>query len=421
MFEKLSEENEYQGFVEQTLKQLRQVFPQVKLKSEAEFRIFLDDLLPKLIHKYLIRSGTMKNCSGISSDFSEIAGSAGFPVLTQHVPGHQRNVVLTNEGPLMVDLSYIQFSCNHDWSDKNNQDEVIKNYLTIYQDPWKAIKIEKLPKIPIGSFTLPTADYSEGNPNPMTAITEYNIQEVEEDFPSRFEKLKNYLQPKNAQFSASTDQMPSSLLPVIPSDSRDYHRPRGSFISSTTPLGMPDLHSAEDLPIESKDESMAADGAIYQFQKWLQAGSSGVKYAGPVDGKLNPELLESAHQLEAHLEKKYPGQKFQGSLVSNDNIQRSNIAETLDRVKKLKNPNAEESKPSDPTQTIEEFQKFFSLPETGEVDSILIQKAQAVEQLLSKKTNQSAAGLLWNSQSKTFNTTVSDLRSALKLLENLPK
>ena len=121
------------------------------------------------------------------------------------------------------------------------------------------------------------------------------------------------------------------------------------------------------------------------------------------------------------MEKKYPGQKFQGSLVSNDNIQRSNIAETLDRVKKLKNPNAEESKPSDPTQTIEEFQKFFSLPETGEVDSILIQKAQAVEQLLSKKTNQSAAGLLWNSQSKTFNTTVSDLRSALKLLENLPK
>lgn len=187
---KYSSLDEYDDFIDQTCKKLQQIFPQVKVTSFSKFKNFLDKLLPKLVHKYLIGSGTMKNCSGISPDFAEIGCQAGFAVLTQHIPGHQRNIVLTTEGPFIVDLSYIQFTCKHDLSDKKYINEVVKNYKELYKDPWKAVKIEQLPNQPISGISLPQGIYSNVSPDPMKIINDYSMEEAEEVFPEKFLRFK---------------------------------------------------------------------------------------------------------------------------------------------------------------------------------------------------------------------------------------
>lgn len=190
IYKKYSSIQDYNDFAEQTIREMRNKFSNVQLRPFAEFQTFLDALLPKLVHKYLISSGTMKNCSGISPDFSEIACQSGFPVLTQHIPGHQRNVFLSSDGPFMVDLSYIQFTCKYDLSDKESRKEVIQNYRELYQDPWKAIKIEKMPMEIPGGVRLPHGQYDNTNPDPLERLNKYDMAEEEEDFPERFNKFK---------------------------------------------------------------------------------------------------------------------------------------------------------------------------------------------------------------------------------------
>lgn len=191
IYKKYASLADYAEYAEAILRNLQKVFPNVQLRSFSEFKTFLDGLLPKLVHKYLINSGTMKNCSGISPDFAEISCQAGFPVLTQLVPGHQRNILLAQDGPYIVDLSYIQFTCKYDLSDKASRKEVVENYRALYKNPFKAIKIEKLPVESIGGLRQPHGEYSEVSPNPMEALNEYNIEETEEAFPERFDRFKS--------------------------------------------------------------------------------------------------------------------------------------------------------------------------------------------------------------------------------------
>lgn len=181
---------DYTAFVEKTISELKNNFPAVSLKSFSEFRFFLDSLVPKLVHKYILLAGTMKNCSGVSPDFAELAAQSGFPVLVQSLPGHQRNVVLTTDGPYAVDLTYIQFVCKYDLSDKSARKEVLENYKSLRKDPFKAIKIEKLNKEPISGVYLPNGEYWEGRPDPLKSIEEYNIEEYEEAYPERFDRFK---------------------------------------------------------------------------------------------------------------------------------------------------------------------------------------------------------------------------------------
>ncbi len=190
IYRKYASIQDYIDFADQTVRELQATFPNVQLRPFSEFQTFLDALVPKLVHKYLISSGTMKNCSGVSPDFSEIGCQSGFAVLTQHVPGHQRNIVLTADGPYMVDLSYIQFICKWDLSDKENRKEIIENYRALYKDPWKGIKVEALPQTVPGGVRMPHGKYDDLNPDPLARINKYNIDEEEEDFPERFNRFK---------------------------------------------------------------------------------------------------------------------------------------------------------------------------------------------------------------------------------------
>lgn len=189
IFKKYCNLSDYDDFVNETLISLKSRFPQVSLKSFSEFKSFLDSILPKLIHKYMINSMAMKVCSTISPDFAEIAANAGYAVIVQHVPGHVRNIVLTTDGPYVVDLSYIQFLCNHDFHDKENRKEVLQNYKELYHNPQKAVKIEPMDKSWITSSSEPQAKY-DNLYNPVESFNRYNIEEQEEDYPERFNRFK---------------------------------------------------------------------------------------------------------------------------------------------------------------------------------------------------------------------------------------
>ena len=196
LYRKYASIEEYDVFVKNTIASLTSKFPNVSLHSFGDFKSFLDGLIPKLIHKYLILSMSMKNCSGISPDFSEIACQAGFPVLTMLAPGHQLNLVLTTDGPYSIDLSYIQFTCKHQIESDNDEDgnerrEVIENYKKLYNNPFSAVKIIQLPKQHYSNVRLPQGIYHEFSPDPAQAIKKYDIEETEKIFPERFRKLKN--------------------------------------------------------------------------------------------------------------------------------------------------------------------------------------------------------------------------------------
>jgi hypothetical protein len=178
--------NDYASWAEEEVGALKTKFPNVSLKSFVQFKSFLDALIPKLIHKYILLSGTMKVCSSISPDFAEMAATNGFAVFTEKVPNHFRNVVLTTEGPFAVDLSYIQFLCQWDLRDPSTKKEGLKAYKELRQNPWKAIKIEKLPMSAMPHINHPHGEYDQlYDPN---NIDQYDIEETEEVFPEIFQR-----------------------------------------------------------------------------------------------------------------------------------------------------------------------------------------------------------------------------------------
>lgn len=75
---------------------------------------------------------------------------------------------------------------------------------------------------------------------------------------------------------------------------------------------------------------------------------------------------------------------------------------------------------SDDSQ-IKEFQKFFGREPTGKVDLSLSNVALQMEQVISKAIGQPVAGLLFNPTTQTFQTSVSDLKTALDLIGKIPK
>jgi len=192
IYKKYASLEDYNKFCEESIESLQLKFPKVSLKSFSEFKSFLDNLVPRLVHKYLLLTGTMKNCSGISPDFAEIGCLAGFPTFVDFAPGHQRNVVLTTDGPYMVDLSYVQFTCNHDLSDPEpeGRKEALEAYKALYKDPFSALKIEKLPLQYFGGVRSPHGNYNNINRNPLESIEKYDIEDYEETFPERFDRFK---------------------------------------------------------------------------------------------------------------------------------------------------------------------------------------------------------------------------------------
>ena len=189
---------------------------------------------------------------------------------------------------------------------------------------------------------------------------------------------------------------------AIPSENRNFSLPRETFFGSGVPL---DVSNADDSNI------------IKQIQIFLKSSPLGISYSGPMDGKINSIFLDAVSKFETAVQTKFPSEKIIGVIRSGSNISSSGFAKVISLLKNEKNPSVKEEKPEDKSQNrIAEFQKFFGLNPTGIVDDKLANAAKSTETILSKDLEDpTIKGLLWNDSTKTFNTSVGDLQSALSL------
>lgn len=222
---------------------------------------------------------------------------------------------------------------------------------------------------------------------------------------SLFFKKQAFLQP---DLPTSWENV-KSLQHSIPSSDRDFARPKEPFQMSTAPL---DLNKADDLKSIQKLFQQESNPQIEQVQKFLKTFPLGTPYAGPVDGKINPELLSALSFLETSL-----GPAFKGKLRQGNNIIFGGIQEAQEEIKNLKKK-APEAKNLE-EENIKSFQKFFGFEPTGLIDQKLISAVQAVENKIAESINDNnVKGMVWSPSEKKFKTSVSDMSNALSLIKN---
>jgi len=93
------------------LSQIRKEFPGAQLapsrKAAAEY---VAKVAPDIVYTYMICTlGGLKQCSSVSPYFAAKASDEGFATLVAVIPNHQYNIMLTEEGPLAVDMTRLQF------------------------------------------------------------------------------------------------------------------------------------------------------------------------------------------------------------------------------------------------------------------------------------------------------------------------
>lgn len=121
------------------------------MKSFKDLQIFLQKIVPLLVEKHIIQARAVKACSGISPDFVFYAQKAGFKAFVKRVPGHVKNIVITSDGPIEVDLSYIQFEFCPKYTQENGEEvsnperrELERLLDKVKKDPFSAIKVTPL-------------------------------------------------------------------------------------------------------------------------------------------------------------------------------------------------------------------------------------------------------------------------------------
>jgi len=209
---------------------------------------------------------------------------------------------------------------------------------------------------------------------------------------------------------------------VIPSDKRDFSRSTADW--------------AVTFP---RDSNIAEDGDpfVKQVQQTMKSpGSLGLSffaYAGPVDGKKSGKwythLLNVLIQFGWALQKKFPGEKVP-TIVSGGGINQGGYQAAVAMALGKKPPKKEEKeKGKKDDATVKSFQSFFSKSQPvigklyagkvdGKMNPELAVAALAAESAIAKAIDDKTVhGSLFNSESKTFNTTVDDLRGALSLIQ----
>lgn len=186
------------------------------------------------------------------------------------------------------------------------------------------------------------------------------------------------------------------------------------------------------------DGGFAADDGdpfIKQVQSIMKnpsaLGLSFFAYAGPVDGKKSGKwfshLKNVLIQFGWALQKKFPGQKIP-TMVSGSGINQGGFnaamallnakPEIKEDIKKLPEKDVVKSFQSFFSQAQPVIGKLYSGKSDGEMNDELVSAAQIAESVIAKAiNNKSVNGSLFNVGSKTFNTSVSDLKGALSLIQ----
>lgn len=195
--------------------------------------------------------------------------------------------------------------------------------------------------------------------------------------------------------------MPANIL----SEKRNFQQPKETFFGTTVPM----------------DVSLADDsGLISQIQKYLKGGPLGISYSGPIDGNINSILLQSISNFELALEKKFPDQKFIGTIRFGTFVSSSGWNKAI----KLLSTKPTEKNDSNNNQSDEiiKFQKFLGLAPSGKADQIFINAIKNLENKISSDISDPAVGgMIWNDTEKKINTSLDDVQQALKIISDFKK
>lgn len=125
------------------------------MRSKKELIEFLKLAVPAFVIRHILRARAVKVCSLISPAFAAVSNHYGFETYVANAPGHYYNVVITSDGPISVDLSYIQFKLNkicndatdgadgHEEAGYYEEEKIVGQALKyIAKNPWRAVRIE---------------------------------------------------------------------------------------------------------------------------------------------------------------------------------------------------------------------------------------------------------------------------------------
>lgn len=116
-------------------------------KNTADLAAFLREETPAIVWRYLLdQGGGLRQCGSISDAFGAIAQDAGFDAYVSGRTGHFYNVVRVDDGVFEVDMSAIQFE--YDALAPNDDEEVERLMGVIARDPFRAIKVKRIPEVP---------------------------------------------------------------------------------------------------------------------------------------------------------------------------------------------------------------------------------------------------------------------------------
>jgi hypothetical protein len=161
--------------------QLAQFPMAVELRKRSALAAWLEDNIPFAVGAFMLNARSLRVCSGISPDFAEIAAASGWPAVTASVPRHFLNIILVEDGFVMVDLSAIQFElCDH-----NDGREVSRMLKMVAKNPFRAIAIEaRDPQAgwPVGNVRFPQGKFDDlYNPiRAFKAVKKYGLEDFAE-------------------------------------------------------------------------------------------------------------------------------------------------------------------------------------------------------------------------------------------------
>ena len=211
----------------------------------------------------------------------------------------------------------------------------------------------------------------------------------------------------------SVSELSETIRFVVPSEDRDFSRPRDSYYAQTPP-----------------DTAMADDEGgqewVKQVQKIMKGNPISPPYPGPVDGKINRKLLDVLLNFSWTLKRK-TGKQF--NIVSGNSINQGELAKAMAALKEHLHPKKKEDEvvEEDKTdETVLAFQKFFSTsqpvigtlyngPQDGKLNNELIAAAQTAETKISNAVGKPGAqGMIWGGGG--FVTSTGDVSAALSLI-----
>lgn len=201
----------------------------------------------------------------------------------------------------------------------------------------------------------------------------------------------NFLELPTLQENVSATQQ------VIPSDARDFSRPKEPNDSSM-----------------ANDSQIIGDPFIIQVQKFMKSHG----YIGSEDGVINSELLSVLRNFENIIQSK-TGKPVIGTIVKGNKIDPKGFQEATGLSQPLSHSI---------DNTIISFQQFLSTAHPligilykgaldGKINDELIYAAKNAEDIIANAINNPKAhGMLWNENIKNFNTSISDLQQSLNLI-----